>query len=221
MRPLSRAEVREVDRLAIDEYGVPGVVLMENAGAGAARLLESLGVAGPVAIVCGKGNNGGDGFVIARHLDIAGFDVRLLLACQPGEIRGDAAVNFRIVTRAGLTIMCLADPDRADWEAGLADAAWIVDALLGTGASGPPTGPAARAIAAINAVRARGATRVFAVDLPSGLDCDSGKPAGECVRADETATFVAPKRGFDAPGADAFTGRVHVVGIGAPRAAVG
>jgi NAD(P)H-hydrate epimerase len=218
MRSLSRAEVREVDRLAIQDYGVPGVVLMENAGAGAARLLESLGLGGPVAIVCGKGSNGGDGLVIARHLDLAGHAVRLLLACRPAEIRGDAAVNLDIATRSGLAIECLAEADQAAWERRLSGAALIVDALLGTGASGAPTGAVATAIAATNAVRARGSTRVLAVDLPSGLDCDAGTAAGECVRADATATFVARKRGFDAAEAAGFTGSVHVIGIGAPRA---
>jgi len=217
-RSLSRAEVREVDRLAIEDYGVPGVVLMENAGAGAARLLESLGVGGPVAIACGKGNNGGDGFVIARHLDLAGHAVRLLLACRPEEIRGDAAVNLRIAGKSGLPIERLAEADQAAWEAAVAGADWIVDALLGTGASGPPSGTVARAIAAVNAARSRGGVRILAVDLPSGLDCDSGTAAGACVRADATATFVARKRGFDAAGAAAFTGPVHVIGIGAPRA---
>lgn len=218
--PLSRAEVREVDRRAIEDFGVPGVVLMENAGAGAARLLESLGVTGPVAIACGKGNNGGDGFVIARHLECAGHTVKLILACRPEEIRGDAAVNLAIAQRSGLVIECLAASDQAAWERALAGADWIVDALLGTGASGAPTGPIATAIAAINAVRARGVARVLAVDLPSGLDCDTGAAAGACVRADATATFVARKRGFDAAGAAAFTGPVHVIGIGAPRAAL-
>lgn len=218
MQPLSRAEVREVDRLAIEAYGVPGIVLMENAGAGTARLLESLGIAGPVVVVCGKGNNGGDGFVIARHLDLAGHAVKLLVACRPDEIRGDATVNLRIAERSGLPLEYLAEGDQAAWEAAVTGADWIVDALLGTGASGPPSGAVARAIAAINATRARGRTRVLAVDLPSGLDCDSGAAAGECVRADATATFVARKRGFDAAGADAFTGPVHVIGIGAPRA---
>jgi NAD(P)H-hydrate epimerase len=218
MRALSRAEVREVDRLAIEDYGVPGIVLMENAGAGAARLLESLGVEGPVVIACGKGNNGGDGFVIARHLDLAGHAVRLLLACRSDEIRGDAAVNLAIATRSGLLIECLAAADQAAWEQRLTGAGWIVDALLGTGAGGAPTGAAATAIAAINAVRARSSTRVLAVDLPSGLDCDTGTAAGECLRADVTATFVARKRGFDAAGVAAFTGPVHVIGIGAPRA---
>jgi NAD(P)H-hydrate epimerase len=218
MRPLSRAEVREIDRRAIEAFGVPGVVLMENAGAGAARLLESLGIDGPVSIACGKGNNGGDGFVIARHLDIAGHAVKLLLTCRPEDIRGDAAVNLRIAERAGLPIECLADADRLAWEAALGGAGWIVDALLGTGSSAAPTGAVAHAIAAVNALRARGGLRVFAVDLPSGLDCDSGTAAGDCVRADVTATFVARKRGFDATGAAALTGAVHVIGIGAPRA---
>jgi NAD(P)H-hydrate epimerase len=218
MRSLSRAEVREIDRRAIEAFGVPGVVLMENAGAGAARLLESLGIAGPVGIACGKGNNGGDGFVIARHLDIAGHAVKVLLACRPENVRGDAAVNLRIAERAGLPIECLADEGQPAWEAALGGVAWIVDALLGTGASGPPTGAVARAIAAINALRARGGPRVLAVDLPSGLDCDTGNAAGDCVRADATATFVSRKRGFDTATAEAFTGSVHVIGIGAPRA---
>jgi NAD(P)H-hydrate epimerase len=218
MRSLTRAEVREVDRLAIEDYGVPGVVLMENAGAGATRLLESLGIDGPVTIVCGKGNNGGDGFVIARHLDLAGHAVRLLLACQPDEIRGDAAVHLEIVTRSGLPIECFAEGDQAAWEQRLSGAAWIVDALLGTGASGAPAGAVSTAIVTINTLRARGGTRVLAVDLPSGLDCDTGTAAGACVRADVTATFVARKRGFDMAGAEGFTGSVHVIGIGAPRA---
>ena len=220
MKTLSREEVREVDRRAIEAFGVPGVVLMENAGAGAARLLAAVGITGPVVIACGKGNNGGDGFVIARHLDLAGHSVQLLLACQPEEVRGDAAVNLQIARRAGLPITCLAGREQADWEAALAGAEWIVDALLGTGASGAPTGTVAVAIKAINAVRERSGARVLAVDLPSGLDCDTGQAAGACVQAELTATFVAPKRGFDATGAAARTGRVEVIGIGAPRAAI-
>jgi NAD(P)H-hydrate epimerase len=220
MRPLSRAEVREVDHQAIEEFGVPGVVLMENAGAGMVRILEGAGLSGPVAIVCGKGNNGGDGFVIARHLDAVGHDVTLLLACEPGDVRGDAAVNLEIATRSRLAIECLAGKDEAAWEQALAGASLIVDALLGTGAMGPPSGAVASAIAAINTTRGRRGVRVAAVDLPSGLDCDTGVAAGACVRADLTVTFVAPKLGFAAAGAADFTGAVHVVGIGAPRMAL-
>jgi NAD(P)H-hydrate epimerase len=226
MRSLTRDEVREVDRRAIDDFGLPGIVLMENAGRNAAALLHSLtvasGLAGPVAIVCGKGNNGGDGFVIARHLENLGHEVQLLLAFAPDDApydaMGDAAINQRVAERAGQTIECLVDADATEWERTLVRTSWIVDALLGTGATGPARGSIATAIEAINATRAQGAARVFAVDLPSGLDCDSGTPAGVCVRADVTGTFVARKVGFDRPGAEAFTGRIHVLDIGAPRA---
>lgn len=219
MRSLTREEVRAVDRAAIDDFGVPGVVLMENAGAGVARLLQLQGITGPVVIVCGKGNNGGDGFVIARHLDNAGHAVRILLACPATDLRGDAAINLVIAEKSGLDIRCLAEADQAAWKHELDKAAWIVDALLGTGLTGPPAGPFGDVIEAINAARSRG-SRVLAVDLPSGLDCDTGEPLGACVAADLTATFVARKRGFDTPGSEVFTGIVEVIGIGAPRAAV-
>jgi len=221
MTSLTRAEVREIDRLAIDRYGLAGVVLMENAGAGAARLLAGIGIDGPVAIACGPGNNGGDGFVIARHLEAAGHAVRILLAAARDGYRGDAAANLRVAERSGLPIMDLAAAAADGWDAALAGAAWIVDALLGTGAVGPPRGAIAAAIDAVNRARdgaggASGGVRVLAIDLPSGLDADTGGTAGACVRADVTATFVAPKRGFDTPGAGVLTGPVHVVGIGAP-----
>lgn len=213
-RPLSRDEVRDVDRRAIDEYGLPGVVLMENAGRGAADVLCSLGVQGPVAICAGRGNNGGDGFVIARHLDLRGYDVRVLLVAAPCELRGDAAINFHVIKRAGIPVRVLGDdlpPDRLGDE--LSDAAWIVDALLGTGLTSDVRPPFDAVIERINAAQ----RPVLAVDLPSGLDCDAGLPLGKCVRADHTVTFVARKKGFDVPGADHWTGRVHVVDIGAPR----
>jgi len=237
-RPLTRAEVRDVDRRAIEEFGLPGVVLMENAGRNAAHLLHAV-AGGPasVAIACGRGNNGGDGFVIARHLDLLGHRVRILLACDPAGYAGDAAINHAVAVRSGLEVLPLADADAAGWQDALAGpagaeahgadsagadsacvTAWIVDALLGTGASGGPRGPLAVAIAAINARRDAGAARTFAVDIPSGMDCDTGAAPGSCIRADLTGTFVARKIGFDAPGADRLTGPVHVLDIGVPRA---
>lgn len=222
MRSLTRAEVRDVDRRAIEDFGLPGIVLMENAGRNAAALVHSLTVAdgstGRIAVVCGKGNNAGDGFVIARHLENRGHDVRLLLASTPRDYRGDAATNQRVVERAGQRLECLDNAEPEQWERLLSGADWIVDALLGTGATGPARGSIAAAIDAINDTRAQGTARVFAVDLPSGLDCDSGVPHGPCVRADVTGTFVARKIGFDHPGAEAFTGTVHVLDIGVPRA---
>ena len=216
MKPLTRAEVREIDRRAIEEFGLPGIVLMENAGRNAALLLHERAPAARVAIACGKGNNAGDGFVIARHLVNLGHDVRLLLACDPEEYRGDAAVNRGVVEKMGLPVARLADAPREEWERSLAGADWIVDALLGTGAVGAPRGAIATAIEAVNAVAARDHVGVFAVDLPSGLDCDTGQAAGACIRASLTGTFVARKTGFDTPGAAAFLGDVRVLDIGAP-----
>ncbi len=217
MRSLSRAEVREVDRRAIADYRLPGIVLMENAGRNAAALLTDLGARGPVAIACGKGNNAGDGFVIARHLENMGLAPRLLLAAAAEDYASDAAINHGVAVRAGLPILCLADAPRSVWEEQLAGVGWMVDALLGTGATGPARAGIATAIEAVNAVRGRGTSRVFAVDLPSGLDCDTGLPLGPCVRADATASFVARKLGFDQPESVAFTGIVHVLDIGVPR----
>ncbi len=218
-RGLTRSQVRDLDRRAIDAYGLPGVVLMENAGRGAAELLERLWPdSGPVAIACGRGNNGGDGFVIARHLELLGRTVRLLLAAEPEVIAGDAAVMLAVASRAGIPVVPLAAGDAAAWRGHLAGATVVVDALLGTGVAGPPRGAIATAIEAITAWRADAPTGgVLAVDIPSGLDCDTGTCSGACVRADATVTFVARKIGFDAPGADSLTGTVHVVGIGAPR----
>ena len=219
LRGLTRAQVRDLDRRAIEDYGLPGIVLMENAGRGAAEIVARLWPnSGIVAIACGRGNNGGDGFVIARYLDLLGRPVRVLLAAEPASITGDAATMLAVATRSRIPIASLAAADAATWSDHLAGAAVVVDALLGTGATGAPRGAIATAIAAIAAWQAATpAGRVLAVDLPSGLDCDTGLAAGACVRADATATFVAPKAGFATSGAAAFTGAVHVVGIGAPR----
>jgi NAD(P)H-hydrate epimerase len=212
---LSREQVRAIDRRAMEEFGVPGVVLMENAGRGAADVLRSLGISGPVVICCGKGNNGGDGFVIARHLDNAGVPVRVLLFSRPEDLSGDAAVNYYIIAKAGVRILVYADAslDENALRAEFVSAAWVVDALFGTGLAGPVRAPFDRVIAAINA----GPARVLAVDIPSGLDCDTGQPLGTMVRAEHTVTFVAPKKGFAEPAAQPWLGQVHVVDIGAPR----
>jgi NAD(P)H-hydrate epimerase len=215
---LSRDEVRAIDRRAIDDFGVPGAVLMENAGRGAAEVMLSLGARGPVVICCGKGNNGGDGFVIARHLDNRGVPVRVLLFARPEELSGDAALNYHILSRSGLPIEVRAGPpvDAESLRRELAAAEWIVDALFGTGLTGAVRPPFDQVIAAINA----SAAKVLAVDIPSGLDCDTGEPLGATVRAQHTVTFVALKKGFANPAARAWLGTVHVADIGAPRAAL-
>jgi len=214
---LSRDQVREIDRRAIEEFGVPGVVLMENAGRGAAELLMSLGIAGKVVVCCGKGNNGGDGFVVARHLDIHAVPVRVLLFALPEDLTGDAAVNYQIVARSGLPLSVCLPLDLQALQRELAAEDWIVDALFGTGLAGAVRSPFDQIIAAINA---SAPARVFAIDIPSGLDCDTGQPTGPTIRAKHTATFVAQKKGFASPAAPPWLGQTHVLHIGAPRCLV-
>ena len=207
---LTRAEVRAIDRRAIEEFGIPGVVLMENAGRSAAELLMSLGVHGPVAICCGKGNNGGDGFVIARHLDVHNIAVKIHLFARPEELTGEAAINCRIVQNLGLPFRLHEVLDKPAFQAEFSSADWIVDALFGTGLSGPLRPPFDEIVAAIN----DSGSKILAVDIPSGLDCDTGEPLGPTVRATHTVTFVALKKGFANPNSLKWTGEVHVAGIG-------
>jgi len=211
---LSREQVRRLDRWAIERYGFSGLVLMENAGRGVADVIERLGIHGPVVICCGKGNNAGDGFVIARHLDLRGYAVEVLLWAEPDQLSGDAAANFRILQKTDVPISVFGDHcDTGRLEAGLSEAGWIVDALLGTGARGEPRPPFDQVIAALNAAKAP----KLAVDLPSGLNCDTGHAATHTVCAMHTCTFAAAKPGLLAPGAERFTGEVHVLDIGTPR----
>ncbi len=195
---LTRNQVRQLDRRAIQEYGISGLVLMENAGRGTADVLCGLlskpspigrgQGEGAVVIVCGKGNNGGDGFVIARHLGLRGIDVRVLLLADPKDLTGDAAANYQIIAKAGLRIVPFAASE-------IAGATWLVDAMLGTGATGEPKPPLAESIDAMNA----SGVPILAVDVPSGLDCDTGAAAKHTIRASHTCTFVAAKPGFFRP----------------------
>lgn len=215
---LTREQSRQIDRRATEEFGIEGLVLMENAGRGVVDVLERLDIDGPLLVVCGGGNNAGDGFVIARHLEIRGVDCRVIVLKDVDELAGDALVNFNILRKCEVPIFQLANlaSDPGALRAGLdrhgGGAAWIVDALLGTGAHGEPRRPLDVAIDWINVQPGR----KLAVDVPSGLDCDTGEPAEHTVRADHTCTFVAAKQGFAEPGAKEFTGQVHVVSIGTP-----
>jgi NAD(P)H-hydrate epimerase len=211
---LTREQCREVDRRAIEECGMSGLVLMENAGRGCVDVLERLGIDGPVAILCGKGNNAGDGFVIARHLDIRGYECRVLLLRPPHELRGDAAANFAVLLKTDIQIIDLSERAGASPPPDLADAPWLVDAILGTGAVGEPRPPFDAAIDWINTRNAK--TQAMAVDVPSGLDCDTGQPASHTVRADHSCTFAAMKIGLRQPAAKPFTGTIHVCDIGVP-----
>jgi NAD(P)H-hydrate epimerase len=217
IRVMSRDEVRAVDAWAIHEVGVPGVVLMENAGRSCAELLQEQLAAREnprVCVFCGTGNNGGDGYVIARHLLNARIEVQVVLCGARDKVQGDARINLDILEKLGHRAEVL-DPGRDDAPArvralaGRAD--WIVDALFGTGLHGELKEEYRVLVEAIN----RLGRPVLAVDIPSGLDCDTGEPLGTAIRAACTVTFVAVKKGFvSSPEAARYTGAVYVASIG-------
>lgn len=222
----SREGVRRVDRAAIEEFGIPGIVLMEHAAIAlereAIRLLA--GRAGAALLLCGSGNNGGDGLALARLLSNAGWRVHVALAADESRVGGDAGINLRIVRAMGAPMTLVGDrPERA-LDAIVAregPPALIVDALLGTGADRPLEARMAAQVEWINARRAADfALRVLAADIPTGLDCDSGAPIGNgpVVRADVTVTFCGLKLGFLNLASREWTGEVVVGDIGAPRA---
>jgi NAD(P)H-hydrate epimerase len=219
MTHCTRAQVREIDRRAMDEYGIPGVILMENAGRGAAHVAaEMLGDPSNkrVLIFCGKGNNGGDGFVVARHLHNLGAKVELVLASNPEEVypESDAGINLNIA-RQMLLPMRLACRENGENEAAIQEtsADLIVDALLGTGLTGDVRDPYLALIRLINAAD----KPVLSIDIPSGLDCDTGRILRAAVRATCTATFVLPKIGFTKEEGPSHVGQVHVIDIGVPK----
>ncbi len=262
---LNREQSRQLDRLAMEKYGISGLVLMENAGRGAVDVLcrlegcfatqreseqapthqaHSKGIApdaqadtqavpeasaaqavkawkrlevrhrdfgGPVVICCGRGNNAGDGLVMARHLSLRGHPVQVFLWSEPEELSPDAAANYAILQKAGLRIECFGqthDPERLAPH--VSKASWIVDALLGTGARGRPRPPFDAVIEQLNA----SGKPIFAVDLPSGLDCDTGSASEPTIRAAVTCTFAAAKPGLLRPEAQPFVGHVVVADIG-------
>jgi len=214
-------EMRTLDRLTIEKFGTPGHVLMERAGRGATDFLVEtfacLRRKGARVVVCaGKGNNGGDGFVVARLLRRRGIHSEVLLFGRAGDMRGDAERNLQSYRRGRGKIVELQEAaDLGVLDSALARADVVVDAIFGTGLSSAVRGLQAEAIERIN----RSGVPVFAVDMPSGLDADTGLPLGACVRAEATATFGFAKIGqVTFPGAG-LVGRVHVVDIGiAPQA---
>jgi NAD(P)H-hydrate epimerase len=203
MEPLYTAqEMRDTDRWAIEERRVPSLDLMERAGRGLADVAAGALPEGPIVVVCGTGNNGGDGFVAARVLHEAGRDVRVVLAGDPAKVAGDAAENLRRLT-------VRVEP----WDPSCLDgAAGVIDALLGTGFAGEPRGTVGEAVRAL----AGGDVPVVAADVPSGVDASTGEVAGPAVRAVATATFHAAKPGLWVAPGKRHAGAVHVVEIGIP-----
>ncbi|MDH3520125.1 MAG: NAD(P)H-hydrate dehydratase [Myxococcales bacterium] len=203
------AQMRARDHHTIENLRVPGDLLMESAGRAVAdAVLEQLGPGDAVVVVCGAGNNGGDGLVAARHLHLEGVPVRVALLAEPSRLRGDAASNLRRARALGVPI------DGARWRA--PQRGVLVDAIFGTGLSRPVTGPAAAGIRRINAARASHphGLRVIAVDLPSGLCADTGQVLGTAVEADVTLTLALPKLGLTQEPGRSLAGRIRVARIG-------
>ena len=225
MKALTAAEMRDVDRLTTERFGIPSIQLMENAGKKAAEAVWRC-VAGRdnvrVFVLCGKGNNGGDGFVVARYLKESRLKARVILFGKREEVHGDAGANLARWLDDGGELEVI--DGEADWERAwpsICAATVIVDAMLGTGLRGGASGTIEQAIGDINA-RSRGATAawpalILAVDTPSGLPADDEPPAGPPLFVHRTVTFTAPKIGQLISVAAATCGELEVVNIGSPR----
>jgi NAD(P)H-hydrate epimerase len=220
---LNREMSRRVDEIAVSNYGISSLVLMENAGRSCAECLlnwtsEERHANQAVLILCGPGNNGGDGFVIARHLAVEGCRVKVVLFRKIEQYAGDSRINLDVLLQLDVEIDVFDSAwtdeqiERIFASVGPQATTWVVDALLGTGATGSLRPPMAKAVTVANLLP------VFklAVDLPTGLDCDSGEAADPTFRADVTCTMVDEKIGFRSANAHLSTGKVVIVGIGVP-----
>jgi hydroxyethylthiazole kinase-like uncharacterized protein yjeF len=216
MRVLNSAQMREADRRTIEEIGIPSIVLMENAGRQAVATMEAMFpdlAERRVAVLCGRGNNGGDGFVVARTLAQREVDVSVFLLGRVADVRGDARTNLEILGHLGLTVVEVADSQA--WElhfSEVSDCTLIVDAIFGTGLNAPVSGLIESVIADVNA----SGIPVVAIDLPSGLSADSHDPIGPCIDAALTITLAAPKLPLVLPPAETRSGDVVIADIGIP-----
>jgi NAD(P)H-hydrate epimerase len=203
---------RQVDRIAIERFGMSSLVLMENAGRGVAdRLLPVASGSKPIVLLCGTGNNGGDGLVVARHLLFAQLPVSIWMMGSIERLTSDAMANYLILQQAGVMVRFAAEQFSA-LQREIQDADILVDAMLGTGAHGAPRGVMAEVILQTN----RSDALRVAIDLPTGLDADTGQVHQPTFMADRTYTFVAAKTGFDHPAAQCYLGAVEVLPIGIP-----
>jgi NAD(P)H-hydrate epimerase len=209
-------QIRDFDDWATKSAGIPGAVLMENAGRSCAEIIiEQLNKSAgrKVCIFCGTGNNGGDGFVIARHLINAGFQAVIAVLGNITKIKGDAEINYKIASNMTIPLNKF-DPSSGQIEEDIEKITGgcdlLVDAIFGTGLKGTLTGGFDLIVKKINSL----GKPVVAVDIPSGLDCDTGKPLGDAVKASITVTFAAAKKGFINPLAAEYTGRIYIASIG-------
>ena len=216
MRVLNTQQMREADRRTIEEIGIPSIVLMENAGRQAVAAMEAAFddlASSHVGVLCGRGNNGGDGFVVARTLVQRGVETSVFLLGRVAEVRGDARTNLEVLGRIGLTVVEIADAQ--EWELHFSEISrceLLVDALLGTGFHGQLSGLLETVVADVNGL----GVPVVAIDLPTGVSADSHEVAGEAIEASMTVTLAAPKIPLILPPADSHGGDLVIADIGIP-----
>ena len=213
MPALNRQQSRQVDRLAIEHLGISGLTLMENAGRECTNVIAAHQFSS-VILLCGKGNNAGDGFVIARHLLTREIPAVIILLVNPDSLSGEALTNYEILTKLPTTIIFVDETnvvsalDRLDTDSNMA----VIDCMMGTGGQGTPRPPFRQAIEWAN----RQPAFRIAIDIPSGLDCDTGQASASTFQAQRTLSMVATIIGFSQKGAKSFTGNVTVIDIGIP-----
>ncbi len=240
MRVITAEEMKEIDRAATRDFGIPSLILMENAGRGTAEIAANMlsvpirlrrceqgswrssshlfsGKNKSVVCICGKGNNGGDGFVCARHLINSGIDVDIFLSGEPGHFKGDAKTNLAILEKMGASIYSLGSQETLKLKKHIEAADLIIDAIFGIGIFGQVRSPYDQIISIVN----QSQVEVLAVDIPSGLDANEGICLGSCVRAATTATFAAPKKGMLKNQGPDLCGKVMVVDISIPEKLMG
>ncbi|ATW25577.1 NAD(P)H-hydrate dehydratase [Candidatus Formimonas warabiya] len=218
MKLATAEEMRLLDQTAINEYGIPGVLLMENAGLAVVHAIKDY-FSGPLArkrvmVIAGKGNNGGDGFVVARHLANAGCDVKLFLLCKPEELHGDAALNWKIARKMNIRYqLILTERDLNVVKVALMYTELVVDGIFGTGFQGAAQGTIAKLIELVN----EAGKPVISIDLPSGMEADTGRVNGACIKARCTVTFGLPKIGLVLEPGASFVGKMLVADISLPQ----
>ncbi len=216
MRVLNTQQMREADRRTIEEIGIPSIVLMENAGRQAVAAMEAAFddlASSHVGVLCGRGNNGGDGFVVARTLVQRGVETSVFLLGRVAEVRGDARTNLEVLGRIGLTVVEITDAQ--EWElhfSEISQCELLVDALLGTGFHGQLSGLLETVVADVNGL----GVPVVAIDLPTGVSADTHEVAGEAIEASMTVTLAAPKIPLILPPADSHGGDLVIADIGIP-----
>ncbi len=211
MAILTCQQVRRIDQLAVDQYAMPPVILMENAGLNASGIIcrEYASLKGKkVSVFCGPGNNGGDGFVIARHLHNAGYNVKTVITGPIEKFKGDGLTNYNIIARMNIPVLTIDDVDDV-----LAESVLVIDALLGTGFNGEVHSPIDYFIEKIN----DSGKPVVSIDTPSGLDCYAREPSSKTVKADMTITFVDVKEALTTMESEPYVGKIEAVGIGIPK----